>query len=449
MKARKRRGQHAVNSIVKSDHSAPTERSPAIIISIQTPDMTDSDVLRSIREISMLISDLGLDVKETFIQKRDNRNSPSYIGEGKLKEIAIFTGGTGFVAKGPSKVDMVDSKLKVIVDDELSPGQQRNLQSALGVEVIDRVAVILKIFENRASSKEAKLQVELAKLEYQLPRVKDDHALGDKEGGGGRASRGHTNVELSKQRIRHKISVLRREIESLAPDVINAPDFTVALIGYTNSGKSSIMQALTKEGIYVEDKLFATLGTTTRKICPPIVPPMYLTDTVGFIERLPHDLVASFRSTLAEARHAWLSIQVIDASDSAWRHHIEVSSQVIRDIHLDKSQCLLVFNKIDKLTESARTQMEKEFSNALFVSALADEDMFRLRSKLIDMQSRELVESRLVLNYEDLYILSEFRDYVDVVSEEYADRIHVVVRSTRKYVDKLRSRLSKHSNSTA
>lgn len=421
------------------------EKTPVILLAIQTPVMSDTDVQRSLQELSLLIADLDMQAQEAFIQKRMNRTAASYFGEGKLKEIAMLTGGSGILAKGPTKVELVDSKWKVVIDDEVSAAQQRNLQSALGVEVIDRVSVILQIFEKRARSREAKLQVELAMLEYQLPRVKDDHSIGDKEGGGGRASRGHSNVELAKQRIRQRIASLKRELERLQPEKLNSYDYTVALIGYTNSGKSSIMRALTKDDIYVEDKLFATLGTTCRKMQPPAVPPIYLTDTVGFIERLPHELIASFHSTLAEARQAWLLLHIVDISDQAWQNHVQVSTKLLQDIRLDSKPSLLVFNKIDKISEDERKEIEQEYPHAIFVSALSKADMNRLRNKLLAIQSQELIECQLEVDLDGYQLLTtEFRHSVIVLRETYGETVQVVVRSNAKSIRQLKARLAKN-----
>lgn len=417
---------------------------PVVLISVQTPDMQDSDVSRSNREMSMLLADLGMAVVETVVQKRENKDSPSYLGAGKLKDAAKITGGCGVVVKGPEKVELVDLNMRAVIDDEISAGQQRNLQSALGVEVMDRVSVILQIFERRANSKEAKLQVELAKLEYQLPRVKDDHSLGDKEGGGGRASRGHTNVELAKQRIRHNIAELKRAIDSVTSEVKSVPDFTVALVGYTNAGKSSIMQALTNEGVYVEDKLFATLGTTTRRISPPAVPPIFVTDTVGFLERLPHGLIASFRSTLSEARHAWVVLQIIDVSDDDWRNHISVTSEALKGVDMSEIPCWLVFNKIDRLSSDKLSQIRAEYPDALFVSALSKIDMSTLRAKLIGLQDEGLLKCQLTLSYAQYPVLAEFRSYVQVIEEDYSEEVRVLVKSTEDVINKLKSKIKRH-----
>lgn len=261
---------------------------------------------------------------------------------------------------------------------------------------------------------------------------------------GGRASRGHTNVELSKQRLRHQIAELRREIEEVLPErqKRSAEGFQVALLGYTNAGKSSLVNALTRADTHVEDKLFATLGTSTKKMTPPSEPAIFLTDTVGFIEKLPPGLIASFRSTLAEACNAWLLIKVIDASDQDWRSHIEVTTRVLQEIGLGEKNCLLLFNKIDKVERRDLREMASEFSEALFVSAVNSDDMLMLRSTILDLQHRELIECSLELSYSEYAILAEFHAHVQVVLEEFGDTVSVRVRSTADMLAKLKARLA-------
>lgn len=417
--------------------------SKAILVSVQTPKHSEHLIVRSQNELAALLLDLGIAVEHRFIQKRSDGTSPSYLGSGKLKEIAAITGGNGIITRGPAetKIDH-ESEYLVVVDDELSPNQHRNLQMALGAEVLDRVSVILKIFEKRAQTKEAKLQVELAKLEHQLPRVKDDHSLGDKEGGGGRASRGHSNVELAKQRIRKQMADLRREISNcLAMPNSLSKTFQVALVGYTNAGKSSIMRGLTQGDVYIENKLFATLGTTTRSLHPPTHPEIFVTDTVGFIDRLPHLLIASFHSTLREASSAWLILHVVDASDSSWTEQIKVTNQVLIDLEIHHKPMWYVFNKADKLNEAQRDELRRAYPNALLTSALNQEDLRMLRMLLLEFRNPSLMELELILPYEKQNLFYEFKNQVEILSEEYGECIRLKVRSTKEILTRLKARL--------
>ena len=193
-----------------------TLRAHAIVIAAPSLDLPDAAVRRSLDELAHLLAGLGLPVVAEVVQRRGPRASPSYLGDGKLREVAARTGGPGEVPRGPHTPPPARADLVVVADDELTPGQHRQLEGALGVEVLDRTAVILRVFEARASTRVARLEVELARVQHELPRVRDDHALGDREGGGGRASRGHSNVELAKQRLRARAAALRRELATAA-----------------------------------------------------------------------------------------------------------------------------------------------------------------------------------------------------------------------------------------
>lgn len=334
----------------------------------------------------------------------------------------------------------------VVVDDELTAAQQRNLELALGCEVLDRTAVILRVFEARARTPLSRLEVELARLEYELPRIRDDHSLGDREGGGGRASRGHTNVELAKQRFRDRIAGIRRELEQMkrAEDqrrAVRCEVFRVALVGYTNAGKSSIMQRLTNAGVLVEDKLFATLGTTVRQLDPPARPPIVLADTVGFIDRLPHALVASFRSTLAEAREAQLLLQVADVSAPDFRRQIAVTEAALSEVGAGAVPALLLLNKADRLDAETRESLEREYPDALVMSALHRADCERLRARIDAFFEAQLSEATLTVPYEKLGLLAEFRDRLKVVDERYDESVSVTVRGLLPVIAALEQKL--------
>ncbi|WP_437782410.1 GTPase HflX [Sorangium sp. So ce1097] len=425
----------------------------AIVIAVQPPEAAEADVHRSLSELKQLLLGLDIAVVAEVVQKRSVRSSPAYLGEGKLRELAALTGGTGEIPRGPDarRADRAAREqaepLVVVADDELSPGQLRNLQGALGVEVLDRTAVILRVFASRARTREARLEIELARLEYELPRIRDDHTLGDREGGGGRASRGHTNVELAKQRIRDRMAAVRRELEQLEASAAQrrlsrADTFRVALVGYTNAGKSSIMRQLTGSEVLVEDRLFATLGTTVRPLAPPATPAVLVADTVGFIHRLPHALVASFRSTLTEAREAWLLLHVVDAADPAFRAQIRVTEQVLADIGAAETEALLVLNKADRLGREERDALAREHPGALLMSALDRRDGDALRARIDAFFAQHLVEQTVSVPYARRGVLAELRDRLQVVREEYGEEISVTVRGTPEALGKLAARLA-------
>lgn len=428
-----------------SKHRERDRALSAILIAVQLPDTSDIDHQRSLAELEHLVRGLGFAIHSIHSQKRPTRTSPTYLGEGKLRELAALTGGPGEVERGPNaRVRDTRDDLVVIADDELSPGQLRNLEVAFAAEVLDRPAVILRVFEARARTREAKLEIELARLVYELPRIRDDHSLGDREGGGGRASRGHTNVELAKQRARERIAALREELaraESIAERRrrVRADRFRVALVGYTNAGKSSLMRQLTGSEVLVEDKLFATLGTTVRPIVPPLAPPVLVIDTVGFIDRLPHSLVASFRSTLAEAHDAQLLLHVVDASDPAFRAQAKVTEQVLADIGAGDTPTWLVLNKADRLTADQRAAIAAELPAAILTSALDPRDGSALRERIASFFAERLVEERLAIPYAKQGALAALRDQIQVVREDYGEMIDVTVRAPPEVLHHLRA----------
>lgn len=422
----------------------------AILIAVQDPGVPDLNIRRSLHELGQLLEGLGYQVTKTVIQR--SRASPSYLGEGKLREVASLTGGPGVVTRGPdtrriSRASSEDARLLVVADDELSPGQKRNLELALDVEVLDRTEVILRVFESRARTRVAKLEVDLARLAYDLPRICDDHSLGDREGGGGRASRGHTNVELAKQRVRARMAELRRELElSRRSHEVRRQAresiFRVALVGYTNAGKSALMHLLTRSDVFVEDKLFATLDTTVRKLFPPSTPEITIADTVGFISRLPHGLIASFHSTLAEARDVDLLLIVVDASDPDWRAQLAVTEQALSDIGAKGIRWILL-NKIDRCDAKDRTELLTELPSASQVCALDAKDGATLRHRIIDFFSSHLVTERLSIPYEKQGALAELRTEASLSDEVYGEQIEVTVRARPEVVAKLKSKLAK------
>jgi GTP-binding protein HflX len=430
-----------------ADRAASSNLRPAILIAIQLPEESDEAVAHSLDELELMTRDLGYACSTRFIQKRSQRGAPTFVGEGKLEEIARLTGGPGTIARGPDVQQIeVTSDITVFIDDELTPAQMRNLEQALGAEVWDRVAVILKIFEARAQTRESRLEVEMARLEYERTRIRDDHSLGDREGGGGRASRGHSNVELAKQRKRERISAIRRELEQLRREAdkrlkVRDGVFRVALVGYTNAGKSSLMRRLTGRDVLVEDKLFATLGTTTRQLVPPVTPPILVTDTVGFIKRLPHALIASFHATLAEVREADLVLHVLDAADPHAEEQLAVTNAVLKELGLDDVVMWTLLNKVDQLGPGEREQLQEKYPEASQLSALNSEDVKRLRERVIDFFGQSLVAERLRIPYEKQSVLGEFRSQIQLDQEEYGDDLTVTVRATPEVLARLKFRL--------
>lgn len=393
-------------------------RPRAVLVGVRFPDSTDVDFEASLAELGRLAKTLGLEVIGQVTQRRESLAVAAGIGGGKLRELATFTGGPGEVPgytplgsdrEEPGEVKDAlppeDRAAVVLVDQELSPRQTRNLELATGAQVLDRSMVVVSIFQRHARSREAKLQVEIARLSYMAPRLRETGAGEDRKRGGiGGKGAGESSLELRRRQVRDRIAELRRELDiaTRTADTQRSrrdKDQTVAIVGYTNAGKSSLMRRLTEDRMYVADQLFATLETTVRKLVPETRPPILVSDTVGFIKNLPHDLVASFRSTLQEARDAQLLLHVVDAADPAFRDQLQVTRKVLSEIDADLGEPLLVLNKSDCLDADARTSLLQEFPDAMLMSAHDDADVRSLHGRIVAFFERDMHEQEFVLPY--------------------------------------------------
>src|SRR5690349_3448617 len=316
----------------------------AVVAAVQKPAVTDVEFEASLTELRQLAKALGFEVAHRFTQKRAGFDSAGYFGVGKREELKALVEG-GIEA--------------VLVDHEISPSQAHNLEKEIGCEVMDRTMVILEIFHRHARSRAARAQVEIARLGYMAPRMREAaKAAGPKDrarsGTGGRSG-GESHGELDRRKIRDRIAELQKELDSMklerrtqrARRQERQGLARVALVGYTNAGKSTLMRALTGSEVLVADKLFATLDTTVRALHPEGVPRVLVSDTVGFIKNLPHALVVSFKTTLDEALEASLLAHVVDASDPGFERQLAVTEQVLGEIGATDVPRLLVFNKID------------------------------------------------------------------------------------------------------
>jgi GTPase len=424
------------------DTKPPVPR--AILVAIQTPSVDDVAHAASLEELGRLVKTLGYDVVGTLSQKRDAIDGGTVLGKGRLAELAAITGGTGVVgsmavqrkSKARGRFEDADEKPEVeqsetapdatqkpdfvIVDHEISPSQARNLERATGAQVLDRTGVIVEIFHRHAHSREAKLQVEIARLKYVSPRLRESSGSGRQQGPGA----GESDLELDRRKIRDRLAELKIQIEDIQRDGDQRrsgrrDQLRVALVGYTNAGKSSLMRALTGSEVLVEDKLFATLDTTVRALQPEAKPRVLVSDTVGFIKKLPHDLVASFRSTLAEALEASLLLFVVDASDPTYQSQLEVSREVLREIGADAVPSRLLLNKIDRVSEADRARLREKHPDAILLSAKSPEDVAALRETIIAFFEASMVEDQLVLPYAKQGLLSEVYEHARVLSEDY------------------------------
>ena len=356
-----------------------------------------ADADASLAELAALAETAGSEVLEGIIQRRDKPDPATYIGSGKAQELRQIVVATG-----------ADT---VICDGELSPAQLNALEKVVKVKVIDRTALILDIFAQHATSREGKAQVSLAQMQYMLPRLRGwgesmSRQAGGRAGGsgGGVGTRGpgETKIETDRRRIRERMSRLRREIKEMKQvrdtqrsKRLHSDVPSIAIVGYTNAGKSSLLNALTGAGVLVENALFATLEPTTRRGAFDDGRPFVLTDTVGFVRHLPTQLVEAFRSTLEEVLDAELLIHVVDGSDSNPMAQIEAVHQVIREVqadhHAPPSPELIVVNKVDAASDVTLAQLRRALPGAVFVSAHTGEGLDRLRSRM-----GELVEPREV-----------------------------------------------------
>lgn len=408
-------------------------RPRAVAVGVQLPGVSDAEHASSQDELARLAKTLGYDVVARLSQKRSALAPGAVVGEGKLEELVRVAAGCE----------------AVLVDHEITPSQARNLEKATGQEVLDRTAVILAIFHRHARSREARLQVELARLAYLAPRLRESSAGRDRQGGGiGGKGAGESNLELDRRKLRDRMAELRRELAAFSRDGSTrrkrrAEQATAALVGYTNAGKSSLMRALTGSAVYVADQLFATLDTTVRALEPASMPRILVSDTVGFIKKLPHDLVASFRSTLEEAREADLQLQVADASDPAFRTHLEVTRQVLGEIGADGVPVLLVLNKRDRLAPAQQEALAAEFPEAVLVSARAPEDVSRLRERILSFFERDMEEAELRVPYTRQRVLSEIHQSCRVLAEGHDEHGTLVrVRARPELLVKLRAALA-------
>jgi GTP-binding protein HflX len=446
----------------------------AVLVGIQTPDVDDAAHEASLEELGRLVKTLGYEVVGRVSQKREGTGAATLLGTGKLAELAALTGGTGVIGSmapapkskarerfegaaatiDPAEANATGPGLStarkpgfVIVDHELSPSQIRNLERATGAQVLDRTGVIVEIFHRHANTREAKLQVEMARLKYVAPRMRESSAGGGRQQGPGA---GESTLDLDRRKIRDRLSELKDQLEAVQRDSdqrrsARRDQLRVALVGYTNAGKSSLMRALTGSQVLVEDKLFATLDTTVRTLQPETRPRVLVSDTVGFIKQLPHDLVASFRSTLAEALEASLLLYVIDASDPTYEAQLEVSRSVLREIGADVVPSRLVLNKLDRVDAAGRAALMEKHPDAILLSAHAPEDVSMLRDTIIAFFEAGMVEDVLILPYAKQSLIGEVYESARVLSEEYDEAGRVLkVRGLPGAITRLRRSLAGH-----
>jgi GTP-binding protein HflX len=413
-----------------------------------------------VSELRDLAKTLGFEVVGTFLQKRDHFDTTAYLGIGKRQEMRRFIenepepedeGAASPVPENPKRAakggaarakeaaqSEADPETRradiVLVDHEISPSQARNLEIEVGCKVMDRTMVILEIFHRHARSRAARAQVEIARLGYMAPRLREAAKLAgpkgrQRSGTGGRGA-GEAHSELDRQKIRNRIAELQEEIDAM--DVERKTQRArrqerqglarVALVGYTNAGKSTLMRALTGSEVLVANKLFATLDTTVRALYPESVPRVLVSDTVGFIKNLPHDLVASFKSTLEEAVEASLLVHVIDASDPGFERQIAVTDEVLQEIGAQAVPRIRVFNKIDCVGDAA-AQAEHEatlrvrYPECMVMSARRGVDVAKLHATIQAFFQKDLIETEIFLPWAAQRLRGEIFANCEVLEE--------------------------------
>lgn len=409
----------------------------AYLLTVETSEDDPAQVQESLQELGALVRSLGDDCVGVAVQRRPRYAANTLIGSGKAHEIRA--------ACSELRVDYVVS------DRDLSSSQVRNLEQIIGKPVLDRTGVILQIFWKNAKTREAKTQVEIARLEYVLPRLSNSWIAWERQRGssGGTTNRlrgsGEAEIELDRRRVRDKISTLKRDLEKIQKERVTQrrlreEEHRIVLVGYTNAGKTTVMNGLTESNLSIKNALFETLDSSVRVLKGLPIPRVLITDTVGFIRNLPHSLVASFRSTLEEACHADLLLHVVDVSHSRFKEHIEVTNQVLREIGAADVPCMFVFNKVDAMAGNPRMAkvVTRNFANSVCISAQASEDITRLREKIVDYFVRDMEEFCVDIPYSDAHRIGEIYLQTRVLSMIPGDDVaSFKVRAFSTVLDKL------------
>ena len=388
----------------------------ALLVGVHTETTGQADAEDLLNELEELVRTLGIPVVEKMTVFAREVQARYFLGSGKAEEICERMRELG--------CDVI------IFDNELTPAQQRNWESLAGVLVIDRQEIILDIFGARAQTREARIQVDLARMAYSLPRLTRAWGHLGKQGGGiGAKGEGESQLEQDRRKIRGQIDRLKRDLAGVRraratqrKDRKRAPVPNAAIVGYTNVGKSSLLKRLTGAGVLVEDKLFATLDTTTRKIALPNKRPLLLTDTVGFIRKLPHGLIESFNATLEEAALSDFLIHVLDASHPRVLEFYGTTMKVLGDLGADTSQALIVFNKMDQVAdETTRICLRRDFPDAVFISVHSGEGLDQLVERLAELVANHAVAMDFLLPLSRSDLLAKLHREAEVHSVSYEE----------------------------
>ncbi|MBO5489215.1 MAG: GTPase HflX [Eubacterium sp.] len=397
-------------------YDTATERERVVLVAVDLSKNDDATSVEiSLDELEELANTAGADTVGRVVQKRDAFHPGTYIGKGKIEELR--------------EVIQYQQADTVVCDDELSPAQITNLSQELGVKVIDRTVMILDIFAAHARTSEGKLQVELAQLRYRSSRLTGFGTAMSRLGGGiGTRGPGEKKLEMDRRLIKERISVLNRQLK----DVVQNRDTmrkqrsknqtpTVAIVGYTNAGKSTLLNAMTDAGILSEDKLFATLDPTTRALELENGQKILFTDTVGFISKLPHQLIRAFRSTLEEAKYADVILHVVDASNENYDLQMEVVYQTLQELGVGDKPVLTAFNKIDKVEEELSQFKDLRSDKTVFISAKTEQGLDTLLEETRQILNAGMTYIEKVYSYDEAGKIQQIRQYGKLESEEYTE----------------------------
>lgn len=401
-----------------------------ILVGVSTRLVGREETEEYLDELALLADTAGAEVVARLTQDRDRIDAATFIGKGKVEELRVMT-----------------EELKVVLiifDDDLSPVQARNLERALECKVLDRSALILDIFASRAKTNEAKTQVELAQLEYHLPRLTRQWTHLSKQFGGiGTKGPGETQIETDRRMIRSRISHLKEKLERIAQQRTTQRQARTlhtraALVGYTNAGKSTLLNLLSGSDVFVENRLFATLDPTTRIVPLSASIQILMTDTVGFIRKLPHHLIASFKSTLEEITEADLLLHVVDVSSKTFEEQISVVKETLEDLKAHEKPTLVVFNKIDKLTDRTMLQtLAAEHPQSVFISASRGINILGLKDAVSGMLEKEFIEENFTISQGNQKLISQLHSIGEVLERTYEDN-HVVLKMRIKRKERAR-----------
>ncbi len=415
----------------KPPRQRPLDKSKALIVGVLAQGEEDH-LGDDLDELEQLLATLKIKVLSRVVQRRQKLNPKCLLGEGKVDEIR-------------QQADDLGAGL-VVFDRTVSPPQMRNLEKMTGCEILDRTGVILEIFARHARTNQAKTQVEIAQLEYMLPRLAGAWThLERQRGGGVQRGMGEKQIEVDRRLARERISRLQKQLNGYRKDRQNQRkarrfELKVALVGYTNSGKTSVMVAVTKATVQGEDVLFATLDSNVRTLDPSTRPKILLSDTVGFIRNLPHGLVESFKSTLDEVLEADMLLHVVDVSHHNYKQQMETTEEVLREIGAGDIPTMLLFNKVDKVDDPVLPKILKAaYRNSMFVSAHSEDDMAKLRRHIFKYFEDNLVRATLSVPADDQTLLSQIYKSCLILESDFSvqDEARFEVRAAPAVLAKL------------